>query len=428
MSLTHKYYLTSAVASENGDDPGMTISTMDIDREGDSVIPEGANLSNYLKNPVLVWSHDYHNIPIGAVTQLEVVPGQGLKAQWKWLQDDPFADRIKNAWDQGIVRASSIGFIAHDVEPNTTGGRDIKAWEMLELSLCAIPMNPSAVRSLKGVLDAGDVAANHVQPKKQAVIPPAWRKKTIPDTLASLKQYVDSYAERAEYDETPDIQGVTAAINLLQCVAAHELAEEEAHASLIRDAVTLLITFLQQEFLEQFGGLDVDEEAVTPPLRVTPQIPDPNAGGDKDEPTVDMDPDQYPYVSVSGLGEGHLVEKKVFDALMKAKLPKAQAQKLHDAHAHVKAAASHINDVLTTTGHMSGLQTDKPAGSGSTTTTHQPAKDIDLDAITYKATDQIDISASDLRAALAAVMPDLLRTEIEQATTAAVNRARGRLN
>ena len=435
MSIARKYFLTSAVEADP-DEPGaggtMTISTMGADREGDRVKPEGGDFSKYLKNPILVWSHDYKEIPIGSVTQLEVVPGEGVKASWKWLKDDLFADRIKNAWDQGVVRASSIGFIAHQTEPNETGGRDINQWEMLELSLCAIPMNPEAVRALKSVLDTADVAADHLKPRKKAVIPQHWKKKDLTASVAALKSYVDTYEQRAEYDETPDIQGITAAINLLQSVAAHELAEEEEHAVLIYEAVMLLMTFLGQEFAEQFAALAESGQALTPPLNVTRPTPDPNAGADKDEPTVFTDPDEYPYVSVSGVGDGYLVSKAAFALLAKAKLPKAVVKALHDAHGHIKAAGQHIGDVLTTTGHMGGLQTDKPAGSESTMPTHQPAKDVEdigLDAIEHKAADdEIDLSGEDVRAALQAVMPGLLRTEIEQATKVALDRARGRVN
>ena len=134
------------------------ISTVNPDREGDRVMPEGGEFGNFLKSPVLMWAHGgsdgYASVPIGSVTGLEVIPGQGVKAEWKWLEGDPFADRIKNAWQQGVVRATSIGFKPITSLKNGTGN-DIEKWELLELSLCAIPMNPEAVRSLKalGLID-----------------------------------------------------------------------------------------------------------------------------------------------------------------------------------------------------------------------------------------------------------------------------------
>ena len=138
------------------------ISTINPDREGDVVVPEGGNFANFMKSPVLMWAHGgtdgYASVPIGSVTALEVMPGHGVKAEWKWLEGDPFADRIKNAWQQGVVRASSIGFKPLTYQKNGVGN-DIETWELLELSLCAIPMNPEAVRSLKalGLMDGTEV-------------------------------------------------------------------------------------------------------------------------------------------------------------------------------------------------------------------------------------------------------------------------------
>jgi hypothetical protein len=154
-----------------------TITTINPDREGDRVVPEGGDFSNFMKSPVLMWAHGgaygYASVPIGSVTALEVVPGQGVKAEWKWLKGDDFADRIKNAWQQGVIRASSIGFKPTISMKNGTGS-DIEKWELLELSLCAIPMNPEAVRSLKamGLIDERAEEALHISnEEKSAPVP-----------------------------------------------------------------------------------------------------------------------------------------------------------------------------------------------------------------------------------------------------------------
>jgi HK97 family phage prohead protease len=126
-------------------------TTSSPDREGDRVLPSGAELGNFLKNPVLLFSHQARELlPIGAVTSLELM-ATGIKARWTWLKDDPFAMRCQNAWDQGMLRAASIGFIPKEMTPNDSGGMNITRWELLELSLCAIPANPQATRTLKAL-------------------------------------------------------------------------------------------------------------------------------------------------------------------------------------------------------------------------------------------------------------------------------------
>ncbi|MHC4506617.1 MAG: hypothetical protein ACYTFI_25275, partial [Planctomycetota bacterium] len=41
------------------------ISTVAVDRDGDVMLPSGADLSDYKKNPVVMFGHDQGAIPIG---------------------------------------------------------------------------------------------------------------------------------------------------------------------------------------------------------------------------------------------------------------------------------------------------------------------------------------------------------------------------
>ena len=43
----------------------VVISTADIDRQGESINQAGWDLTNYLKNPIVLWAHDYYTFPIG---------------------------------------------------------------------------------------------------------------------------------------------------------------------------------------------------------------------------------------------------------------------------------------------------------------------------------------------------------------------------
>jgi HK97 family phage prohead protease len=142
--------VTAGTRSPAGE-PEMTISTADRDRQGTHVHPEGARVDHFLRNPVLMYGHDYTSIPIGTVTELEVVPGAGMRMRWRWLEGDEFADRVRNAWDQGIVRAASIGFQPLVAKPNRTGELDYLEWELLEVSLVPVPANPYAVRQLQAL-------------------------------------------------------------------------------------------------------------------------------------------------------------------------------------------------------------------------------------------------------------------------------------
>ncbi len=144
-------FATITAAAGDRNLPAMVISTINPDRVGDRVIPEGLDASAFLKNPALMFGHAYHDLPVGTVTSIAVEPGKHIRASWRWLENDAFADRVKNAWDQGVLRAASIGFRPLRTKPNSTGGADVLAWELLELSLVAIPANAECVRTLKSL-------------------------------------------------------------------------------------------------------------------------------------------------------------------------------------------------------------------------------------------------------------------------------------
>jgi hypothetical protein len=142
--------LTVNASSAKGGDPSMFISTPDVDRDGDIIEPEGLDAADYLKNPIVGYGHDMRSLPVGTTTRLEVLP-RGVKASWRWLEGDPFADRVRRAFDAGMLRAASVGFLPLASEPLAGGGLRFTRWSMVEWSLVNVPSNASAVRYLKSL-------------------------------------------------------------------------------------------------------------------------------------------------------------------------------------------------------------------------------------------------------------------------------------
>jgi HK97 family phage prohead protease len=143
----------ATVVEARGNEPEITISTVALDRDSDVIVPEGCDLSGYRRNPVVGYQHFRHDsLPIGSTTSIDIVPGRGIKARWRWLENDPLANRVRNAFDQGVLRAASVGFIASEwSDVRETGGRRFTKWCLLEWSLVAVPANPEAVRVLRGL-------------------------------------------------------------------------------------------------------------------------------------------------------------------------------------------------------------------------------------------------------------------------------------
>ena len=150
-----KYYELQRVHED--EDRGFWITTPLVDLEGDRIVPEGVDLQLYEKigKPVF-WLHDHYGatesagIPIGSSKSLQVLPGLGIRTLGiEWTEGDPFAARIRNAFEQRKIRGASIGFIPTEWRPNEHGGHDILRSKLLEWSLVPIPANPAAVRLSK---------------------------------------------------------------------------------------------------------------------------------------------------------------------------------------------------------------------------------------------------------------------------------------
>jgi hypothetical protein len=95
-------------------------------------------------------AHENHDLPIGRATRIEVLR-DGLRAEWTWLQGDLRAERYRNAFDQCVHGAASVRFRPITEEPLRGGGRRYTRWELLEFSLCCVPSNPDAVRTMKAL-------------------------------------------------------------------------------------------------------------------------------------------------------------------------------------------------------------------------------------------------------------------------------------
>jgi len=256
-----------------------TITTINPDREGDRVVPEGGDFANFMKSPVLMWAHGgadgYASVPIGSVTALEVVPGQGVKAEWKWLKGDDFADRIKNAWQQGVIRASSIGFKPTVSMKNGTGS-DIEKWELLELSLCAIPMNPEAVRSLKamGLIDERAEEALHISSIDEKVADE--KAVQVEDHAAAEKampaeERVASGPEPTPSPSTP--KDIVIDISDLTGEQSEDAVDTE-EADVIESAVSMTLVGVMQGVLAQMHPVVSNSESIL--STVTPErIDDP---------------------------------------------------------------------------------------------------------------------------------------------------------
>ena len=158
----------SAEIEKSSDGFSFIASTPGIDRAGDSVAQD-FNLDAFMKNPVVLFGHD-HADPIGKCTSVKYENGN-LVADIE-LAPTERGQEIKQLIEHGTLRAVSVGFLPGQATPNEQGGMDLSANSLLEISLCAVPMNPDALRikSTNGapsvLLDCGNDPAIPLQDSK----------------------------------------------------------------------------------------------------------------------------------------------------------------------------------------------------------------------------------------------------------------------
>ena len=129
----------------------VTIFANELSRDGVIVEPEGMDFSSYEKNPVVLYAHDMSGrtesggLPIGRTLKLVRTSEGHIRADFEFLSGDTFAERVRNAWNQGFLRGASIAWRAIESSPTGRGLRIIRS-ELLEWSIVAVPADPDALR------------------------------------------------------------------------------------------------------------------------------------------------------------------------------------------------------------------------------------------------------------------------------------------
>jgi HK97 family phage prohead protease len=133
------------------------ISTGTVDRDKEVMLPKGADLEKYLKNPVVLWAHDYHSPPIARTLWMKQGrKGIQAKAQFAPAEDNPMSEQVYQLYKKGYMNAFSVGFIikdSHEPTPDEIKKRPelaearkiISDWELLEFSAVPVPANPEAL-------------------------------------------------------------------------------------------------------------------------------------------------------------------------------------------------------------------------------------------------------------------------------------------
>ena len=132
------------------------ISTSTIDRVGDVLVPSGCQLSNFAKNPVVLWAHGLEGVGHPIATSRDpsgrlsvTITNVDVQATAWFSQSSVEAVQIFELIDEGIVRATSVretplkSCVRRDPEAGDI--LIVEQWDLEEWSWCAVGVNPDAV-------------------------------------------------------------------------------------------------------------------------------------------------------------------------------------------------------------------------------------------------------------------------------------------
>lgn len=144
-----KQFESEIKISEENRQATFTITTGAVDRDNDTISPDGWELKNYLKSPVVLFGHDSRSLPIGRAIDIRTV-GDSLVSTVEFPPEGTyaFADTVLAMVKGGFLKATSVGFRPLEVTINEErGGLDFQRQELLEWSIVPVPANPEALMS-----------------------------------------------------------------------------------------------------------------------------------------------------------------------------------------------------------------------------------------------------------------------------------------
>lgn len=129
-------------------------SDPEADRVGDTIQVEGWQLGNFLKNPVIQWAHDGSIPAIGIANKIyKNRNAKNLVSDIEFASDvHPLAKLVEDLVDKGFIKAVSVGFrpiewneIEDEKSDSFWPSYNFTKSELLEISLCNVPMHPGAL-------------------------------------------------------------------------------------------------------------------------------------------------------------------------------------------------------------------------------------------------------------------------------------------
>lgn len=195
-AVVRKLYTGGAVKALDDLTFEAVITTGALDRDGQIVLPTGVDVSGYMRNPVVMYAHDYTQLPVARA--LGIRPeGDALVAKFQFPAEGTydFADTVRRMWGAGFLNATSIGFVPKQWSEDRMR---IEQAELLEFSIVPVPANQEALRraldvvNTKPAIKEGRVLSGKDIEMMDAII------SDLTGAAKRLRQYVDAHRPQTE--------------------------------------------------------------------------------------------------------------------------------------------------------------------------------------------------------------------------------------
>lgn len=210
-----------------------------VDRQGEIISIDGWDFKNFKRNPVMLWGHNAYEPNIGEVKNIRITDVNGKKSvvfEPVFHDITPLSQTLHEMYDQGKLRAFSVGFLPFEAE-----GNKFTKQELLEVSLVNVPAHPNALNiayakgmtkaEVKKVFGVTKIKEEKVEETEDAPVDERDEKiKTLKDKLKKSK------AKRLALEKKlADIESEKA----LPTKAADQPQDDKAIRSIRRSAIVV---------------------------------------------------------------------------------------------------------------------------------------------------------------------------------------------
>jgi len=200
LSYKRNFVTRAPLELEEGERADISIiNTIDVDRDREVVVANGADLSQFQKNPVVTFGHKYDIPPVGRAMWVKFEPTRAtakhIKAKTEYAPEGLYelADTTWGLVKAGFLVGKSVGFMPEEVGPPTqkevdqsegkwaNADRIIRKWSLFEYAVATVPANGHA---LVEAVAKGELNLPEVMVKSMGLLLPSSDDTIITDLWA----------------------------------------------------------------------------------------------------------------------------------------------------------------------------------------------------------------------------------------------------